>query len=199
MSAYMKDHFAFYGVKSPLRKSLVREYWRDFREPAEEELKWLFEALWLDEHRESQYFAMDLMQKVQKKMDPSWLPLMETFVLNKSWWDTVDSLASNPIGNILYRHPELIDDFTGRWMKSGNMWLQRTCLLYQLKYKKDLDFDRLSKFIVVLIGSKEFFINKAIGWALRQHSKVAPGDVSLFLDTHPGLSNLSIREARKYL
>jgi len=199
MSAYMKDQFIFYGVKSPERKSIVSVYWRDFKEPPQDELKQVFEILWDDDHRESQYFSMDIMQKIQKKMDPSWLPLLESFILKKSWWDTVDFLASNPIGNILYRYPELIDEYTDRWMGSGNMWLQRTCLIYQLKYKQDLDFKRLKTFIQPLKGSKEFFINKAIGWALRQHSKVDAQSVYTFLEANPDLSNLSKREASKYL
>lgn len=199
MSAYMKNRFIFYGVKSPKRKEVLSLYWRDFKEPVGEDLFVLFQNLWDDPHRELQYLAMDIMKKLQKHFDASSLDFFTKLLRSKSWWDTVDFLASNPIGNVLYRHPELIDPYTESWMESGNMWLQRTCLLYQLKYKQDLDFERLERFILRLKGSDEFFINKAIGWALRQHSKHDAATVRDFLNRHSDLSGLSVREASKYL
>ena len=199
MKAYMKDHFDFYGVKSPTRKILVSEYWTACKQKPDDSFKQLIDALWNSPYRESQYFAMDLIQKVQKHMDESWLEMVEDLVTRKSWWDSVDFLASNPLGVLLKKYPSNIDKHTTTWMAGDNMWLQRCCLLYQLKYKSDVNFEQLTSFIERLKGGKEFFINKAIGWSLRQYSKVEPDAVRTFLEANPDLSNLSKREASKYL
>jgi len=199
MAAYMKNHFPFYGIKSPLRKKLVSEYWSACKGPADDSFKALIRSLWDQPNREAQYFAMDLIQKLMKKMDASWIELMEELIIKKSWWDSVDFLAANPVGIILKDNPELIKKKTQQWMKSDNMWLQRSCLLFQLKYKDQVDFDMLARFINDLKGSKEFFINKAIGWSLRQYSKFNPDKVRHFIGENPDLHPLSIREGSKYI
>ena len=199
MSKYMKNLFQFYGVKSPERKIIFRNFWSVYKSKYNEETVKLINALWLEDHRESQYLAMDLIGRVLKQLSVENLELMEWLIVNKSWWDTVDFLAANPVGVILEKHPDEIESVISRWMESENMWLQRTCLLFQLKYRDSLDFDLLSDCISRLKGGKEFFINKAIGWSLRQHSKIKPEEVRSFLDEHPDLHSLSRREASKYL
>ena len=199
MSKYMKNLFQFYGIKSPERKIIFRNFWSEFKPRYNDETVKLIKALWLEDHRESQYLAMDLLGRVLKQLSSGDLEIIEWLIVNKSWWDTVDFLAANPVGVILKKHPEIIDSNISRWMESDNMWLQRTCLLFQLKYKDSLDFELLSECILRLKGGKEFFINKAIGWSLRQHSKIKPEEVRSFLAENPDLHSLSRREASKYL
>ena len=124
--------------------------------------------------------------------------LYEELITTKSWWDTVDGLAANQVGEHFQRYPELRGKCTKRWMASGNIWLQRTCLIFQLRYKKQTDFELMKSFIIPLAGSKEFFIRKAIGWALRQYSKFEPARVIDFVESQP-MSHLSKKEALKLI
>lgn len=199
MSKYMKNLFPFYGVKSPERKLIFREFWSLYKPKLDHDTRSLIKELWLEENRESQYIAMDILGRLLKQLELEDLDLIEWLVVNKSWWDTVDFLASNPIGAILKKHPEKVDAVISLWMDSDNMWLQRSCLLFQLKYKEGLNFKLLEDCIIRLKGSKEFFINKAIGWSLRQHSKIRPEEVKSFLNQHLDLNPLSRREASKYI
>ncbi|NNF20457.1 MAG: DNA alkylation repair protein, partial [Saprospiraceae bacterium] len=157
-------------------------------------------TLWKEEKRELQYVAMDLLGKCQKQIITEDLVTMEYLIISKSWWDTVDFLAANPVGHILKENPELKYQKSKEFIKSGNMWLQRTSLLFQLKYKNAVDEHLLYQNIMNLTGSKEFFINKAIGWSLRQYSKYNPKSVRRFIDENQAaLANLSVREGSKYL
>ena len=127
-----------------------------------------------------------------------WIDLYEKLIIQKSWWDSVDGLAATQVGGHFKKYPGLIGEYTAKWMDSGNIWPQRTCLLFQLKYKDNTDFELLTSFIEPLAGSKEFFIRKAIGWALRQYSKFNPQVVVDYLEVQQ-LSNLSRREALKVI
>ena len=120
----------------------------------------------------------------------------EFMIINKSWWDTVDMIASHLVGTHFKRFPGLIPAYTEKWMASGNFWLQRTALLFQLKYKKETDVELMSDLIKRLAGEKEFFIRKAIGWVLREYSKTDPEIVINFVENQQ-LSNLSRTEALK--
>jgi len=124
--------------------------------------------------------------------------LAEWLIINKSWWDTVDSLASNCVGTYFRFYPEKIEYYNSKWITSDNMWLNRTAIIFQLKYKKDTDFELLKNNIRHHSHQREFFIKKAIGWSLREYSKVNPSAVIKFIDENE-LQNLSIREASKYL
>jgi 3-methyladenine DNA glycosylase AlkD len=158
----------------------------------------IIERLWEMPQREFQYFGVDLLEKNVKNSDNSNLLLIEFMITNKSWWDTVDSIAIRVVGGLFKNQPELTIPYTEKWMASGNIWLQRTAILFQLKYKSNTDTDLLFKYILELKGSTEFFINKAIGWALREHSKTDPCLVIKFADSH-SLSALSRREALKVI
>ena len=198
MKKYMKDKFVFFGVKSPVRKQLYRVQKQQFGlipiEKKVEIVKWC----WGAPQREWQYFAMEFLGKEAKKVDEDVISLYEFIILNKSWWDTVDYIASNLVGSYLRKFPEQIAILTEKWMKSDNMWLQRTCLLFQLKYRQKTDVNLLENFIVRLSDSKEFFIRKAIGWSLREYSKTNPAYVKQFVARHQ-LSGLSKREALKWM
>ena len=199
MIRYMKDHFDFFGVKSPARKTVQREiksYWKEF----DNNTMFLFaEALWDLPQRELQYIALDALESRSKKWDVSYLPRIEKLILTKSWWDTVDGLSPNIAGSIFFRLPDSRMPWIEKWNNSDNMWLNRSALIHQLRYKDKVDLDLLFALVESHIGSKEFFINKASGWALRQASKFHPNEIKNFISDHPNLSNLTKREGSKYI
>lgn len=198
MKKYMKDLFDFYGIKSPIRKELYKTHKQNFglipSDQKDEIVKWC----WNSPQREWQYFAMDFLGREAKKADEKMIELYEFMILNKSWWDTIDFIAANLVGIYFQIYPDQIPAMTKKWMSSGNMWLQRTCILFQLKYRKNTDTVLLESFIDPLKESKEFFIRKAIGWSLREYSKTNPDYVKEFVKTNQ-LSNLSHREALKWM
>lgn len=198
MKKYMKDLFDFYGIKSPVRKEIYKAHKNEIAKIPDEKNEEIARWCWLQEQREWQYFAMEFLGKRSRKIDSSVISLYEHLIVTKSWWDTVDFIAVNLIGNYFQKYPERIIDVTGEWMSSGNMWLQRSCILFQLKYKKNTDIALLENFIDQLKGSQEFFIRKAIGWCLREYSKTNPDYVIDFVKNNT-LSGLSHREALKWM
>jgi 3-methyladenine DNA glycosylase AlkD len=194
MKAYMKDKFEYLGVKTPERRTLTRPFLSNLSLPKVEELWSIVEELWELPEREYQYFAMELVSKYSKFVEKRWINHFEALIIKKSWWDTVDFIAATLVGFYFRKFPEMIKSTTNSWMQSGNIWLQRSCILFQLKYKKDTDTELLSSFIQPLAISKEFFIAKAIGWALREYSKTNPGWVLDFVDNNT-LQPLSKKEA----
>ena len=199
MSAYMRDQFSFYGIKSPLRKELVKEIKAVVKPTAMVEYQELIQLLWNDPHRECQYIALDIMGTLKNKMDVDWIDFLEQLILNKSWWDTVDFLAPNLMGSIFSRNVNLGHSYTDRWIESDNYWLQRSAIIYQLRYKDKVDFERLTGYILRRKDSKEFFIQKAAGWALRNYSKCNPEAVRDFINNNHDLAKLTIKEGSKYL
>lgn len=198
MSKYMKGHFPYLGIKSPARKEIQQKWIASL--PKTSINRWdLVYLLWEKDEREYQYIAMDYLNRMPKKdykVDDH--KKLEELLTTKSWWDSVDTLASNAVGTYFQRFPEQIDPIITRWRNSDNMWLNRTCLIFQLKYKNDVDFDLLKSLIVQYKDVKEFFIQKAIGWSLRQYSKFNPDDVRAFVE-EIGLTGLAKREASKYI
>jgi 3-methyladenine DNA glycosylase AlkD len=162
--------------------------------PLIKDLWQIISELWEQPEREYQYFAQGLCAKYLKNAEKEWIEKYESLIISKSWWDTVDFIAATLVGDYFRKFPEMISPVTGRWMDSGNIWLQRSCILFQLKYKKDTNTALLASFIQPLAKSKEFFIAKAIGWALREYSKTDPGWVLDFV-TNNTLQPLSKREA----
>ena len=195
---YMRNRYEFYGIKSPQRKEIIRQFYKENGLPDNKSVEDITKDCWQQPQREFQYFAMEMLKKIAKKAGKERIGLYEFTIVNKSWWDTVDFIAANPVGTHFLIFPELIKPYTTKWIDSDNMWLQRTAILFQLKYKKDTDTELLTGFINKMQGSKEFFINKAIGWILREYSKTDAGWVIDFVkNTH--LDNLSKREALKWL
>lgn len=200
MKKYMKGKFDYFGIKSPLRKELSRTHIREQGIPKEEDVETIMHACWAVPQREVQYFAMELAGRVAKKAELCRVDLYEYMALEKSWWDTIDYIASNLVGVHFQKFPDAIVPYTGRWMDSGNIWLQRISLLFQLKYRDKTDLDLMSTYIHRLTGSKEFFINKAIGWILREYSKTNASWVIRYVEDHAAeLAPLSRREALKWL
>ncbi|WP_442602540.1 DNA alkylation repair protein [Paenibacillus sp. KN14-4R] len=198
MARYMKNLFPFLGIRTPERDALTRQFVAEQGLPTMDELPQIVRELWQLPEREYAYTALFLLGKYMKKLQPDHLDLLEELITTNSWWDTVDLLASNAVGTILGKHPELLPMYPDRWIASSNMWLQRTAILYQLKYKTHTDEERLYRYIQACASSKEFFIQKSIGWALREYSKTAPEQVIAFVEKET-LAPLSRREALKWL
>lgn len=198
MEAYMRNMFPFYGVKRPLRNELQRAFFKQYGFPKPEELAELTRSLWAMPERELHYFAMDLLVKLRKRLPEDFMIILEEMIINKSWWDTVDIIAGKLVSIHLQRFPHLRDEWIKRWRKSENIWLRRTCLLFQLHQKENTDVELMFSIIRENLGSKEFFINKAIGWCLREYSKTNAEVVIEFVKKTE-LSNLSHREALKWL
>lgn len=198
MVKYLREQFDFFGIKTPKRKEIIREHKRAFGLLPDSQKKAIVTWCWQQPQREYQYFTMEMLRSSAKKESAEIIELYENITTTKSWWDTVDFIASNLVGTYFKRFPKNIQPITTRWMDSGNIWLQRTCLLFQLKYKKDLDTTLLESFIAPLATSKEFFIRKAIGWILREYSKTDPDYVRGFVSRN-NLTGLSEREAMKWI
>lgn len=199
MTKYVKDRYVFYGISTPDRRAILSAHIKKYGMPDWTAMKKITRILWELDERECQHNALDLLNRMKKNLKAEDLPLLEYLITTKSWWDTVDAVAGWLAGELFSRHPELIRPATGRWMDSGNIWLQRSCLLFQLKYKQDTDLELLYGFIGQLSGHKSFWIRKAIGWTLREYSKTDPGAVCRYVDAHPELSGLSKREALKVI
>jgi 3-methyladenine DNA glycosylase AlkD len=198
MKKYMKGKYDYFGIKSHLRRELFKEHKIKYGLIPSEQLSEIVKWCWQQPQREYQYFAMEFLGRVSKNADEKTIDLYVYIITTKSWWDTVDYIAVNLVGPYFKAFPDQIIPFTDSWMASGNMWLQRTCLLFQLKYKSTTDTELLDKFIIPLSESKEFFIRKAIGWILREYSKANADFVIDYVDNH-ALSGLSHREALKWL
>lgn len=197
MSKYMRNKFPFYGIKTPLRTELVKKFLKEFGYPDEKILTRVIKSAWSKPNREVHYSALDILYKTVKTHDSKRIRLIEYLLLKNSWWDTVDSLAKHTSFFFL-THPELKSSIIKKWMDSGNFWLQRVCIIHQLWYKDKTDFALIKELINRLKDSDEFFIQKGIGWALREYSKVNPKAVSEFIKSTP-LKPLSIREGSKYI
>lgn len=198
MQNYMKNHFAFLGIKKPVLTQLTKELLKEIGLPTPDQFQEVVKLLWELPEREYQYFALGLYDKRKKQLRQEDIPFLEHLITTKSWWDTVDYIAPHLFGSLFLKQAELTDDSVRQWLKSDNVWLHRTAILFQLKYKEKTDQTRLFTIIEWCAGSNEFFIRKAIGWALREYSKTNPEAVLKFVETH-SLAPLSEREALKNL
>jgi len=196
--AYMRNQFEFFGIKSPIRREIQKPFFVKSFLPPKTELESIVKTLWNKPEREYQFFAQELVYKYTKHLDVNDIALVEFMVTHKSWWDTVDYIAVKLIGAYFIRFPQQLDNYIDKWLASENIWLQRCCLLYQLKSKDKMDTQRLSYIIKQLLGSKEFFINKAIGWVLREYSRTNPNWVKEFVASNE-MANLSKKEALRLL
>jgi len=198
MRAYMKDRFSFFGIKTPMRRALMKEHLAATGPPSVEDLPAIARSAFARPQRETHYVAVDLLVKSARKLGPEHLPLVEKLILTKSWWDTVDALAVNVAGVILRDHRKETAAWNARWIDSPEMWLNRTAILYQLKWKEATDREVLFANIRRHAGHPDFFIRKAIGWALRELAKTEPRAVRAFVRSG-SLAPLSMREALKNL
>lgn len=198
MSKYMKNLFPYVGLKKPLRAELEQAFVAEWKKLPFEHLEYIIHSLWNRNEREFQYTALVLLRssKIYKKKES--LGLLEWLLVNKSWWDSVDAIAAQLVGPYFLCHPQFRDLKINEWKNSDNMWLNRTTLIFQLKHKKQTDIPLLFDLLRHFAPEKEFFIKKAVGWALRQLSYTYPDEVVRFVEQNQ-LQPLSKKEALKAL
>jgi 3-methyladenine DNA glycosylase AlkD len=198
MKGYMRDQFEYLGIKTPQNVTLQKQFFEEHGLLPLSELEIVLLDLWSLPQREFQYVAVGLLGKFNKQIPAKFIKTIEYLLVTKSWWDTVDSIAGSTVGVHFQRFLEVRGKYLAKWRASDNFWLRRTTILFQLNYKKETDFDLLCEIIRENLNSKEFFINKAIGWSLRQYARVDPKAVKKFVKSTP-LHPLSRREAMKHL
>ncbi|MEQ8198906.1 MAG: DNA alkylation repair protein [Clostridiaceae bacterium] len=197
MAAYMKDRFLFYGIQSPLRKQITKEVIK--QDKKSKYIDWGFlDECYEDEHREFHYFVIDYLDAMKSHLKYEDIEHMYKFIKMHQWWDTIDNFDTI-IGTIGLTDSR-VDSLMLQWSVDDDMWLRRLAIDHQLLRKEKTDKKLLSAIILNNLDSREFFINKAIGWSLRDYSKTNPQWVAEFIEQHKEhMAPLSIREGSKYL
>lgn len=197
MSNYLRDQFQFYGIPTPKRRAIYKQFLKE--EKKRKRIDWnLLDLCYEDEYRELQYFVCDYLNTMKAYLSYEDIPHMKQYIKVKQWWDTIDSF-DRIIGDIGLRDMR-VNDLMLEWSKDEDFWLRRIAIDHQLCRKDKTNTELLEKIIVNNFGSDEFFINKAIGWSLRDYSKTNPEYVKAFIGKYKDqMANLSIKEASKYL
>ena len=197
MEAYLRHQFSFLGVAAPERNALYKKYFPSAKKT--KVIDWNFvDICWEKEPREYQYVAANYLKAMQSYLTENDLPKLERQVVTKSWWDTVDIL-DRVVGSLVYDKPELEERIL-QWSLSDNIWLRRVAIDHQLLRKEKTNVQLMEKILLNNLNQTEFFINKAIGWALRDYSKTNPIWVAGFIEKNKErMADLSIKEASKYL
>ncbi|NNL16915.1 MAG: DNA alkylation repair protein [Flavobacteriaceae bacterium] len=198
MEAYMKHKFEFYGIKSPERKMILKKAIKNHKAEVFENCRTIIKKLYLLPQREFHYCAMEIMDEFLKKnyiLDD--IGLIEFLLITNSHWDSVDFISKHILGNYLLIYVNKTEEVINNFSDSDNIWLHRSAILYQLGYKENTNADILFRECRKHSSSNEFFIQKAIGWALREYAKVNPGSVLKFVK-YNSLPSLSRREALKH-
>lgn len=199
MAAYMRGKFPFLGVPTNERRALHKSALGGMPAPSEADLTELSRALYALPQREHQYVAVDHLVRWVGQCGPGFLAVARELITTKSWWDTVDGLAAQVVGPLVMAYPELTAEMD-RWVDDPGIWVARTAILHQLRYKTRTDADRLFTYCERRAGDREFFIRKAIGWALREYSKTDPAAVQAFIaQNDTNLSGLSKREGMLWI
>jgi hypothetical protein len=194
--AYMKDIAPFLGVMTPVRRALVKSILSKLPVPTSDEIAETVRALWKLEEREYQYAGNDLLAKYNMQLDKKFLAdHCEYLISHKSWWDTVDGLGSAVVSPLTMKYPA--KSLMRKWNKSSDIWLVRASIQHQRGRKYETDIDLLFELCAPHVADKEFFIAKAIGWALRDLSRIDNREVIRFLSEHPDLNSVAVREAKK--
>lgn len=200
MAAYMKTDMPFYGVSSPERAKVYRQLRSRFPITSRADYVAAVRTMWERPHREEKYCAISLAVDHPEYVTIGSVPLYRRMIREGAWWDFVDEIAAHLIGKVLLDDRERMAPKLDRWINDENMWIRRTAILSQLKHKAATDQDRLFGYCLRRADEKEFFIRKAIGWALREYAKTEPDAVRTFaLEHRDRLSGLSFREATKHL
>ncbi len=197
MAKYMRNHFLFFGIKTEDRRQIFKTVWKEnLQEVAQNprEIPW---QLFAKPERELQYCAIEiLIKELKRNYAKEDIQLIEKLIITKSWWDSVDTIAKNILGDYLLEHPLETEKVIERFSNSENIWLNRSAILFQLGYKQKTNFNLLKSECEKHKNSNEFFIQKAIGWALREYGKTNPEVVKNFVNA-TNLKNLSKKEALK--
>lgn len=205
MASYMKNRFVYLGVSAGERRKASKPITEAAKRMAPDELIDVANSLWAEPEREFHYVGMDAVRAGAKNLRTEDLGAVRSLILATPWWDTVDSLAVHSVGTMVTNHPELVYEMD-EWIEEvgdadrAEMWLARTAILHQLMYRDRTNVNRLFTYCTMQMESTEFFIRKAIGWALRQYARTDPDGVRAFVREHEAtLSGLSKREALKHL
>lgn len=199
MAAYMRHQFPFLGIPAPIQKALTREVLAGLGRPAEPDLAAVALACWARPEREYQYFACGWLRRHARACSAAFIDTARHLIVTRSWWDTVDTLAAHLVGTLVAQHPQLVER-TDAWLPDSDRWLVRTAILHQLTYQEATDANRLFRYCAAQATHPDFFVRKAIGWALRQYARTDPAAVRAFVTTHHSrLANLTVREALKNL
>lgn len=194
---YMKDVAPFLGIPTPERRALSRTVLQGTPRPDEADCTAIALRCWQLPEREYHYFAVDYLRRHVGRCSSGFLPVARHLVTTVSWWDTVDALAAHVVGGLVAADPKLTADMDA-WIADDNLWVARTALLHQLRYKERTDTERLFAYCLRQSGHTDFFIRKAIGWCLREYAKTDPEAVRAFLARERGrFAPLSVREALK--
>src|SRR3990167_4209335 len=196
---YLRNQFKCLGVMTTERRKIMNPIFKAEKISNNEQLQKTVKLLYTMEEREFSHCGMDLLFHHRKLWTPETLPPLKEFIEYSKWWDVVDFLATNALGHLITQHPELRPEMDN-WIEDENLWVRRSAILYQLKYKENTDEDILFSYCAKRMHETDFFIRKAIGCALRQYSKTSPTSVKDFIDNNrEKLSGLSIREGSKYI
>ena len=207
MAKYQRNQFPFLGIKSQTRRDIFKTYLkkakaeaklRFMENPNQAIIDWAFvDEFWSFSEREFQYIVCDYLKEMKKYLQPDDLPRLKTLIVQKSWWDSVDALVKT-IGYLVHKNPGLKSEMVA-WSLSDNIWLKRTSMIHQLGMKEQTDKILLAETCENCLHTDEFFINKGMGWILRDYAKTNQTWVENFLKNHESdLSNLTWREATKY-
>lgn len=193
--AYMKDVAPFLGIPTPDRRALSRAVLKGTPRPDEGDCTAIALRCWELPEREYHYFAVDYLRRHVGRCSSGFLPVTRHLITSVSWWDTVDALAAHVVGGLVAADPKLTADMDA-WIADDDLWVARTALLHQLRYKEQTDTRRLFAYCLHQSGHTDFFIRKAIGWCLREYAKTDPEAVREFLARERGrFAPLSVREA----
>ena len=197
MSKYMLNKFEYIGIKTPERREIFKNFFKEYKN--EEKIDWEFvNNCWENKYREFQYVAADYLKNMKDKLTIDDIPKLKQFILKKSWWDTIDNLDMT-IGALALKDSN-VNKILLEWSLDENIWLRRIAIDHQLLRKEKTNTELLEKILKNNLGQTEFFINKAIGWALRDYSKTNPKWVKNFIEKNKEkMAKLSIKEASKYL
>lgn len=197
LEKYMRNQFKFYGLHTPDRRSCYKDLLKE--EKSQKVIDWqLLNEAWQEDEREFQYFVCDYLISMQKFLTYDDIFYIEKFARSKQWWDTIDSLIK-PIGYLGLRDSR-VDDLMRKWSIDPDFWIRRVAIEHQLLRKDKMKTDLLNEILVNNLNSDEFFINKAIGWALRDYSKTDPVWVKNFIHKNSSrMAKLSVKEGSKYL
>ena len=197
MSKYMLNKFEYIGIKTPERRKIFKNFFKEYKN--EEKIDWEFvNKCWENKYREFQYVAADYLKNMKDKLTIDDIPKFKQLILKKSWWDTIDNLDMT-IGALALKDSN-VNKILLEWSLDENIWLRRIAIDHQLLRKEKTNTELLEKILKNNLGQAEFFINKAIGWALRDYSKTNPEWVKNFIEENKeNMAKLSIKEASKYL
>ncbi|GAA4040645.1 DNA alkylation repair protein [Flavobacterium chungnamense] len=195
MENYMKNNFSFLGIKTEERRAIFKENYEKYKSEIKANFRTIAWELFNKNEREFHQCAIDLLVKEFKKnFILEDIKLIEKLIITNSWWDSVDVVAKYLLGGYLQQFPNETYEVIERFSNSENMWLNRSAIIFQLSYKEKTNFDLLKSECKKHKDSKEFFIQKAIGWALRDYSRFNPNGVSEYVNS-TNLKPLSQREA----